>query len=555
MVFVIFFLFYRGKSIPFTERDWIVISDFENLTDKSIFDHSLNTAFTLSINQSRYVNVFTRQRMQETLKRMKKNERLSIDEVTGREIAIREGVKVCIVPGISSVGDQYILTAKIQEAKTGVIFRSEILYAKRQDEIIEKLDELSKKIRRHLGESRYEIFEQSKPLKQVTTSSLEALKQFSMGIDYHINLEFEKAIAHYENAIRIDSNFISAKASLGNLLYERFDHQEGRKWLDQAILSVDELTDREKYGILAFYAVNIENDLNKGIEYTKMRIELYPDDATSHNNLGWYFQKLGHYEKAVNEYKVALKIDPYMMLTYGGVIWAYLGNLCQIDSALIWSNRMIKYGPDNPWGYFYLGSAFVGSDSLGKAETAYQKARDLNPDFLLNQYRLAHVYRLQDKYEQAIEVLKDVLKNNPDEFTVQYDMGVNYQQWGNQVMAKDHFLKFKETAEAWKMKFPEDPKTYIALGVVLTRLGKKDAGWKIGLQAIELDSTIHFHFAQLLAVQDMKSEALDQLEKALENGYHDMIWIKLHPDLQSLHGEVRYRNLLNDYCGFYLDLN
>ncbi len=547
---VIIFLFYRAKSIPFTERDWIVIADFDNLTDETIFDNSLNTAFALSINQSRYVNVFTRHRVFETLKRMNRGGLVKVDEETGREIAMREGVKVCIVPGISRVGSQYILTAKIQEAKTGVIFKSEILYAKSQDEIIDKLDQLSKNVRRHLGETRYEIFEQSKPLSQVTTSSLDALKQYSIGIENHWNMEFEEAITHYENAISIDSNFTSAKASLGNLLFQKFDKERGKEWLDQAILSVDNLTDREKYGILEFYAVNIENNLKKGIEYVKTRIELYPDDPAAHNNLGWNYQNLGYYEKAVEEYKEVLRINPYLMLTYSGVIYAYLGYLGQIDSAKTWSNRMIRYGPDNPWGYFNLGSVYVGIDSLEKAEAAYLKARDLNPNLLINLYRLAHLYRLRGKYDKAIVVFEEILRLHPDESPARYNLGLNYSLLGESNIARSHFIKYKKITEQWLVDYPANPTTYIANGLVLARLGEKDAGWEIGKKALELDSTIHFHFAQLLAALDRKNEALDQLEKALENGYRDLPWIKLYPDLQSLQGEERYQDLLEEYFGY-----
>lgn len=544
-IVVILFLFYGGKSIHFIERDWIVITDFENLTDETIFDNSLNTAFSLSINQSRYVNVITRQRMYETLKRMNKEDIIRIDEETGREIAIRENLKVCIVPGISKVGTQYILTAKIQEAKTGDIFRSEILYAKSQDEIIEKLDQLSKRIRRNLGESRYKISGQSKSLSKVTTSSLEALKQYSLGLENHINLEFDKAVIHYKNAIRIDTNFTSAKASLGNILFERFDKEKGREWLEEAIVSIDDLTDAEKYGILASYAVKIENNLDKGIEYTKTRIELYPDEPVPHNNLGFYFQIQGQYEKAVEEYKVALRIDPYLMVTYGGVIWVYLEKLWQLDSAFVWSERMIQYGPGNPWGYFNLGSAYVGLDSFEKAKTTYLIARDLNPNFPLNQYRLAHVYRLQGLYHEAIKMLEEILSINPEEVSAHYDLGINYSLLGDSEKSRSHFLEFRKVAEMSVDN--SDATSFIAYGVVLSRLGEKDASWEIGKRALEVDSTIHFRFAELLAVQDRKTEALDHFEKALENGCRELVWIKLNPDLYLLHNEDRYKDLINKY--------
>jgi tetratricopeptide (TPR) repeat protein len=360
-------------------------------------------------------------------------------------------------------------------------------------------------------------------------------------------MEFEKAIIHYENAIRIDSNFTSAKASLGNLLFERYDREKGREWLDQAILSVDDLADNEKYSILSFYAVNIENNLDKGIELTNTIIELYPDDPTSYNNLGWYYQKQEEYEKAAEEYKAALRIDPYMMLTLGGLVWIYLDYLGQMDSALTWSEKMIEAGPENPWGYFYLGSTYVGIDNLERAEVEYSKARDLDPNLLLNQYRLAHVYRLQGEYDKAIEVFEEILRINPEETSAHYGLGINYNLMGESENARSHFLKFRKIAEQWMYDYSNDPRSLIVNGVVLTRLGEKVAGWEIGKKGIELDSTIHFRFAEFLAVQDRKSEALDHLEKALENGYRNLPWLKLNPDINLLHEEVRYQELINKY--------
>ena len=347
---VLLFLFYGGTSIPFEERDWIVITDFENQTEEVIFDKSLNTAFALSINQSRHINVLSRERIQETLKLMKKENLEIIDEKTGKEIALREGADFYMVPGISRVGSQYILTVRIQDAVSGNTLNSEVVYANGQDEIIGKLDLLIKKIRRNLGESRYEISGQDKPLAKVTTSSLDALREYSLGDYYKLWMDFEQAVDRYENAIRIDSGFTAAKVALGTLLYEWYDKEKGRKWLEEAILTIDDLTDYEKYNVLVNYALYVENNLNKGIDYAKTRIKLYPDSPELYHNLGYYYQQQGKYEKAVAEYKTALRIDPNLTMAYANLIWTYLHNLGQMDSALIWSQQMIEHKPEHSWG-------------------------------------------------------------------------------------------------------------------------------------------------------------------------------------------------------------
>jgi len=543
----VMFLFYGGKSVSFNERDWIVLADFVNHTGEEIFDRSLNTAFEISINQSRHINVITRKRVQEVLKRAGKENVTIIDEELCRDIAKREGADVYILPEISRVGNQYILTAELMETESSNVLVSEIYYTKSKGEILTKLDRLTRKMRRHLGESRYKISGQSKPLVQVTTSSLDALKQFSIAYEYHFNLDFEKAVTHYENAIRLDSNFTTAKASLGNILYEKFDKEKGKEWLDEAITSIDDLTDREQFSILAFYAANVEKDLDKGINYNRMALELYPDSPVARNNLGWYFQQQKRYEESSIEYKEAIRIDPFFMLPYAGLIWNYLAYMGQLDSALFWSNRMISTEPENGWGYFYLGSCYFGLDEYGKAEREFEKARELAPELVLSLYRLSNTYRTLEKYDRAVEVLEDIISINITESPAFYYLGICYELMGEEEKAREKYLQYKSRTDYWEKQFPDNPTTFLSKGLVLTRLGQKEEGFKAGMKAFEMDTSNHFDFAGFLAVQDKNSEALDHLELAFEQGYRDICWMKMEANVALLRDEPRYKQLLNQY--------
>jgi tetratricopeptide (TPR) repeat protein len=492
---ILFIIFSSGSTLPFSKRDWIVITDFENHTDDPVFDKSLYTAFSLATSQSRYINIFPRSRMIETLRRMKISEQAPIDDKTGREIAIREGIDIYIVPSINEVGNRYAITAKILESKTGNPLKSEIFYASTQDEILPALDKLSRKLRRSLGESRYDIAVQSKPLQNVTTSSLDALKLYSIGIENHIRLDFQGARDYYESALEIDTGFTAAKASLGGLLIERFEPAKGRELLNQAVRSVDNLTERERLGILAFYAVNVEKNLPEGIEYARMRIKLYPDDPASRNNLGWYYQNCGRFGEALEEYKAAIRIDPNMAITYGGICWIYLELLGNPDSALVWAENMVTDNPQNAWSYYYLGSAWICLDNFQKTEMACLKAKEINPDFILNLFQLAHCFRLQGKYDDAIAILQDILditRTGPpgfhdidvnyqiaakqNEASAYYDLGINYKALGNQAEAQKYFSSFKKIAtEEWLAKMPENPGTYLTLSSVSAQLDDSDA--------------------------------------------------------------------------------
>ncbi|MEA1886715.1 MAG: tetratricopeptide repeat protein [Bacteroidota bacterium] len=545
---VILFFFSSGSTLPFSKRDWIIITDFENLTGNPVFDKSLYTAFSLTINQSRYINVFPRNRMLETMAMMEIEDPTYIDERTGREIASREGISTYIVPSISEVGNNYVLSAKIMETKSGNLLQSVIVESDNQQDILSKLDRMSRNVRRTLGEPRYHIATQDKPLAKVTTSSLEALKQYSMGIESHWLRNFTDAREYYENALRIDSTFTSARASLGNLLIERFGDQKGKKLLNRAVKNVDDLTDIEKYGILAFHAVNVDNDFQKGIEYTQELTRLYPDDPGFHNNLGYYYTQAGIYDKAVEEYKKTVALAPGKVLTYGGLIWNYLTKMGEIDSALIYSRKMIADNPQNAWGYFYLGSSYVGLDSLNKAVKAFLKAREINPYLLDNQYRLALTYQMQGYYNEAIRLMERMIEIDQYDAWAYFYLGINYDLSGDEANANKYFSLFRDIATGpWLETYPDIPQTYIVIAKVAAYQDDIEYSNRMLKKAFELDSTYHQLYADVYCIQGKIPEALAQIDKALENGYRDFVWLKIDPDLKELHNNERFRELLDEY--------
>jgi len=543
IIALIIVFFFQKETIPFSNRDWILIADFENQTGDKVFDKSLYTAFTLSIDQSRYVNVVSKRRMMESLKRMQKTDLTLLNEETIREMAIREGINIYLVPGISKAANKYIITCKIEEAKNGETLKSEIQYAD-ENNILEKLDNLGQKIREDLGESELEISKQGKPLKQVTTSSLEALKQYSLGIEEHWKSNFKRAKYYYENALKIDSNFTSAKASLGNLLFEKFDPVFGKKLLADAIKSIDRVTEKEKYGILAFYAVNVEKNIDEGIKYTKIQADLFPDDATPHNNLGWYYQNKRKFNEAVAEYKTALKIDPHLILTYGGIIWTYLEEMGETDSAFVWAKQMLLHDNKNAWSYFYLGSIYVAKDSLFQAAQNFQKAMKLNPDFTLNLYRLAHVYRLRGEYQNAVNILQKILKVDDKDYSAFYDLGINYANLGDKKNAFKYFSRYKKYAEMEVKENSRDAESYFCLSIVLARMENYKKSLELGYKAFRMDTSSYLRMAEFMALNNNNSLALDYLNKAIDSGFKDYVWLRLDPDLQDILDEQEFQNIL-----------
>jgi len=344
--------------------------------------------------------------------------------------------------------------------------------------------------------------------------------------------------------LEIDSNFTAAKASLGGLEFERFDRQRGIILLDEAIQAIDHLTEKEKYGIQAFHEANVKGNIDKAIEYTKILIELYPDNHSAYNNLGWYYRLQGKYDQAVANFKKALHINPYLLLTYSSLNWLYLNRLSNLDSAMVWINKQIKYDSTNYWGYDYLGWAYCGYDSLTKARQAFEKALSINPEFILDLYRLSNIYRIKGKYREAMEPLKKIIKINPGEISAYYTLGYLHQLLGEPDQAKSNYVKSKILIEQEIKKEPRDGGNYMDLGLVLARLGDKNEAMKMGKRAMQIDSSQHFSYAMLLSIQGKYDDAVEHLYKAREHGTLNYIWMKVDADFDDIRDHPGYKKLL-----------
>lgn len=540
----------RTPALAFAARDFVLISDFENQTGDPVFDKSLTTAFTTSLGQSSYANIYSRLRISEVLKRMKKPGVDRIDEPLAQEIAVREGLKVTVLPSISGVGENYRVAASIRDVASGKNVKTEFVKANGKDKVLDAVDTLSAAIRKDLGES-LQTVSQSKRLSSVTTQSLDALRQYSFATERALALQWEEAKVYLENALRIDPTFTAARASLGMMHVEQasnglphFDGEEGKRLLSEAVKHVDGLTDREKYGVLAFHARAVEKNPERAIGYLKTLIALYPDDPLSHLNLGRTYIQMGRVPEALAEYKEAIRIDPRLVLAYANLGATYLYQMGDVPSALPVCQKILQLDPGNAWAQDCLGWSYFAKNELPQAQAAFEKAVAANPQGMLSRYRLAHTHRLQGHYQQAIETLQQIQKVDPSETSVFYDMGVVYERMGDRQKARESFTRYRHELETQWKKTLHEPGTQLALAATSARLGNTERARQMLRKAMAKAPQLHLEAAEVFSLLDEKKEAVDQLELAVQNGYTNYIWLKMNPDLLPLHGYPAFEQLL-----------
>jgi eukaryotic-like serine/threonine-protein kinase len=533
-----------------TPRDYVLISDFENQTGDPVFDRSLATALATSLDQSSVANVYSRERVTETLKRMEKPDVEHIDEALALEIAEREGIKVVVVPTISGVGESYRLGARIRAVSSGRDIKTEVSSAKNKASVLDAVDELAAAVRGDLGESIQTISE-SKPLAAATTRSLEALKQYSLGLEKHQAGQAQEARTLYENALRIDPTFTTAKAELGMLHMDQaamdiphFDAELGKQLLREAVKDLSNLTEKEKYAILAFHAQWVERDLEKAAGYDKALLAIYPAYPMAYSNLSWVYNRMRRSEESVAAAKEAIRLDPRLLIAYANLAGVQLYQQADVESALETCQRALQVDPHYAWGHDCVGWALLGKGDWAEAQAAFEKAVMFNPLSTLSRYRLAHAHRLQGHYQQALDALEPILKIDPSDASPWYDMGVVYEGMGDHEKARNHFQRFHQEMEVLWRKDPKNADTALALAGVLSRLGEREHAMSWARKGMSLDPRKHFEYALVLSQNQRKREAIEQLQIAIQQGYRHYIFIKIHPDLQALHGDPEFEKLL-----------
>lgn len=306
-------LFFKSaaKALAFQERDWILITDFDNQTGEQVFDGSLETALTVGIQQSQYVNVFPRNRVQETLKRMRREDVKKVDESVGSEVATREGLKALLACSIGKIGDEYLLTARIIDSNTQAAVFSQPLRAKGKDRVLGALDELAGKVRRELGESLAKISGQKLALAKATTSSLEALK-------FYTEAKFAPGSAAVQlllQAISLDPDFALAQAELGSKYSISGNRQKAEEHFQKALSLLDRLTIREQLWIRAIVE-DWRGNRDQGIENYKAYLSQYPDDSGAWFRLGYAYLITKRFELGIEAFKKVIEIDPESATAY-----------------------------------------------------------------------------------------------------------------------------------------------------------------------------------------------------------------------------------------------
>ena len=313
-------LFFVPRTHALTDKDTIILADFANSTGDAVFDDALKQALAVDLGQSPFLNVLSDGKVRTTLQQMTRSPTEKLTEETAREACQRAGSKALISGSIAGLGTEYVIGLNAINCATGDSLSRQQVQAVGKEKVLDALGSATAKLRNELGESLRSVQKFDVPLEQATTSSLEALKAFSLGR----KKDSAGAVSFYQRAIELDPNFASAYLRLGIAHRNLAQPAQANAYITKAFELREHASEREKLHISSVYYEFGTGELDKAIQTYILWAQSYPRDWLPLLNLGVAYGAIGQYEKAVEATRESLTLYPDNVTGYENLGGFYL---------------------------------------------------------------------------------------------------------------------------------------------------------------------------------------------------------------------------------------
>jgi len=371
------------KATALTEKDTVVLADFTNKTGDAVFDDALKQALAVELGQSPFLNILSDRKVSATLRMMGHlaNERITME--TGREVCVRTGSKALLGGSISSLGSHYLIDLSAVACSTGDTLANEQVEASSKEDVLKALSRASTSLRTKLGESLPSVQKFDVPI-EATTSSLDALKNYSMAVIVFNEKGSAPSIPFLKRAIELDPNFATAYSGLA-LRYTNLQQPSlALEYATKAYQLRDRVTEREKLRISADYFF-ARGEIEKETQTYELWEANYPRDFIPHANLGGNYNTMGQYEKALAELQDSLRLMSESVTTYSNLAGTYIV-LNRLDEAQATFDQAFAHKLDSGGlrANIYLLAFLRGDAALMAQQVAWGAGKPGEEDPLLS---------------------------------------------------------------------------------------------------------------------------------------------------------------------------
>jgi serine/threonine protein kinase/tetratricopeptide (TPR) repeat protein len=352
----------------------VLVADFQNNTSDPLFDDTLEPMFNVALEGASFINAFNRGEARRAAAKLP-NPSSKLDDRTATLVATNQGVGVVVSGMLERRGAGYELSLKAVRAVTGETITTTQVGAPNKDQILYAVTKAAVAIRTALGDTTSES-DQMFAMETLSATSLEAVHEYSLGIEALTRGKFDEALQSLSKATDLDPNFgaaFGAKAIAANNLGRT---QDAVTAIKEAIKHLDRMTERERFRTRGMFYLLTDN-YQKCVEEYGTLLNRYPSDLGAHVNLGLCWSNLRNMSKALEETRRATELYPKRVPYQFNValFQALSGDFAGAEKQ---AKAMLEVAPNYENGYLILAFADLGQDKLQEAAESYQKLEKIS---------------------------------------------------------------------------------------------------------------------------------------------------------------------------------
>jgi tetratricopeptide (TPR) repeat protein/tRNA A-37 threonylcarbamoyl transferase component Bud32 len=345
----------------------LLVADFENSTGDRAFDGALEQALGLAMEGATFVTGYPRLEAQQLARELKSGAQL--DAQSARLIAVREGITYVLAGSVGYDGKRYVLRIDAVEPVTGNIKRTARSSARGKGDVLSAVGTAAARLRTELGDNTPESI-QLAAMETFTSSSLDAMREYSSAQVLAKEGDDESAVSHYQDAIRLDSRFGRAFSGLAVSTQRLGRSEQSRAAWAKALSLIDRMSERERYRTLGAYYLGSASDYEKAVEQLSLLVHEYPGDSAGFGNLALAHFFLRDFSRAFENGRRGVAIDPRNVRQRNNLA-LYAMYSGQFDAAAREAKQVLAERPKLETAYLPIAMEALQRGNFGEADAAY----------------------------------------------------------------------------------------------------------------------------------------------------------------------------------------
>ncbi len=362
----------------------MAVINFQNQTGDAAYDYlrsAIPNLLITSLEQSKYLQVTTFERLRDLIRQAGKPEAETIDSDLGFELCQKDNVEALVLGSYVKAGETFATDVKIFDVRTRKMLKSFTAQGAGAQSILDKqIAQLSRDISRGIGLSKRAVEETAPQMAQAPTKSMEAYKYYLEGRAKLDKFFTEDARKDLEKAVAIDPECAIAHFWIAGV-YQRLGNMAAAvESLKKAKEFSSRAAEKDRLLIESQYAFRIESDMEKRFRLIEELATRFPKEKESYLPLVNYYVANKRYPEARAAIEKALALDPAwtVMLNQLAYIFDYQGDTARAIETL---EKAVVDAPREPNLFDSLGEIYAKTGRFDQAIENFKKAIALKPDF------------------------------------------------------------------------------------------------------------------------------------------------------------------------------